>query len=304
MSHLACDSITNIFPNIKSKLNVNLIRKHRHPLNLLCKRISAFFFKKYEMPFFHHNNPISTPKLSFDELDFDLGHVSRSNSNTYYLNRYFLLRPHMSAIERLYLSRGIDSFIVAGQVFRRDEIDSSHYPIFHQLEGVFYKDGDTLSRCESLLKSTCEELVKHLFGDNVSFRWQNTFFPFTEPSFEIEVMHNNEWVEVLGCGVLKRKIWAGLRGEGNAWAFGFGLERMAMILFGIPDIRYLWSNNSMVLNQFDYNSSNQFKPIHSEKCKSRDISFWINAKEFNSNRFFELLRDVCEDHVKEVELVI
>ena len=71
----------------------------------------------------------------------------------------------MSAIERLYLNRGIDSFIVAGQVFRRDEIDSSHYPIFHQLEGVFHGSNGTLSHCESSLKSTCEELVEHLFGE-------------------------------------------------------------------------------------------------------------------------------------------
>lgn len=256
------------------------------------------------MPFFYHDNPISTPKLSFDELDFGPEHTSRSNSNTYYLNQHFLLRPHMSAIERLYLNRGIDSFIVAGQVFRRDEIDSSHYPIFHQLEGVFHSSHSTLSHCESSLKSTCEELVEHLFGENVNFRWQDTFFPFTEPSFEIEVMHNSKWVEVLGCGVLKRKIWSGLRGEGNAWAFGFGLERMAMILFEIPDIRYLWSNNSAVLDQFDYDSQSQFKPMHLEKPKSRDISFWVNTKDFNSGQFFELLREVCEDRVKEVTLVM
>ena len=120
---------------------------------------------------------MSTPKLSFDELGFDAEHACRSNSNTYYLNRHFLLRPHTTAIERMYLGRGIDSFIVAGQVFRRDEIDSTHYPIFHQLEGVRYDANFTLKQCESSLKRTCEELVKHLFGEHVTFRWAEYVLP-------------------------------------------------------------------------------------------------------------------------------
>ena len=173
--------------------------------------------------------------------------------------------------------------------FRRDEIDSTHYPVFHQLEGVFYDATYSINECESSLKSTCEELVKHLFGESVTFRWQRTVFPYTDPSLEIEVLHNDKWVEIMGCGVLKKSIWSSeSRSRGNAWAFGPGLERLAMILYGIPDIRYLWSSSSAILDQFDYDTMNQFKPVHAEKPKSRDISFWINTNGFDSNHLFEI----------------
>merc|ERR1712032_353376 len=100
------------------------------------------------------------------------------------------------------------------------------------------------------LKQTLEGLAKHLFGD-VECRWVEAYFPFTDPSIELEIFFNNEWLEVLGCGVMQQKILDGNYGEGKkAWAFGLGIERLAMILFDIPDIRLFWSGDERFLKQF------------------------------------------------------
>ena len=100
------------------------------------------------------------------------------------------------------------------------------------------------------LKETLEGLAQHLFGE-VEMRWVDAYFPFTEPSYELEIYFNGEWLEVLGCGVMQQSI---LDDSGNpgkkAWAFGLGLERLAMVLFDIPDIRLFWSDDPRFSNQF------------------------------------------------------
>lgn len=171
-----------------------------------------------------------------------------------------MLRTHTSAHQSTFIKQGLPGFLVTGDVYRRDEIDSSHYPVFHQMEGVrLFENGDLpaytersvgVKAVEDDLKNILGGLAQHLFGD-VEMRWVDTYFPFTNPSFELEVFFKGDWLEVLGCGVVEQEIirHAG-KGEQLGWAFGLGLERLAMVLFSIPDIRLFWSEDPRFLDQF------------------------------------------------------
>jgi len=157
-----------------------------------------------------------------------------------------------SIIPQLHLMASSNSkFLVIGDCYRRDEIDYCHYPVFHQCEGVklFPLDSATEDEVIADLKSSCEGLMGKLFGNDIEFRWGADYFPFTNPSFELEVKYNGEWLEVAGSGVVKEEIVKNslVGGEEEVprkgWAFGLGLERLAMILFEIPDIRLFWSED-------------------------------------------------------------
>ena len=162
-------------------------------------------------------------------------------------------------------------------MYRRDEIDSSHYPAFHQLEGVKLfdevdmegaselkgEDWIASSECETIaadLKGVLEGLMDHLFGETEK-KWSDDYFPFTEPSYELEIKYQGEWLEVLGCGVMHEEVleMAG-RSERRGWAFGLGLERLAMILFGIPDIRLFWTDDVRFTSQFTEGNIIKFEP--------------------------------------------
>lgn len=260
------------------------------------------------MPTYLHNFPLSTTRKCFDELLFPADHVGRSASNSYYFNRRFVLRPHMTAVEREYIERGLDAFIVVGSVFRRDEIDQTHYPIFHQLEGVKVSPDnswgrDSTNACAEALRNQMVGLVQYLFGADISFRWSETFFPFTDPSYEIEIFHNQRWIEILGCGVLRKEI-AG-REDSTGWAFGVGLERIAMIAFDIPDIRLLWSTDEQFLGQFSFEAKfTKYNPALMLDSKARDISFWCEDERFEDTAFYDLVRDCCGDIVESVKKVV
>merc|ERR1712078_400244 len=130
-------------------------------------------------------------------------HPGRSKSDTYYLTDTELLRTHTSAHQSQHLRQGHEAFLCTGDVYRRDEIDASHFPAFHQMEG----------------------LNKYVFDDpDLQTRWRDDYFPFTEPSFELDVFYQDEWLEVLGCGVIHADVLdrCGLASR-RGWAFGLGL---------------------------------------------------------------------------------
>lgn len=255
--------------------------------------------------------PIVSTKANFDELLIPEDHVSRSPNDTYYINNETVLRCHTSAHQGECLRMNESAFLVTGDVYRRDAIDATHYPVFHQTEGVRVfsesewkaSEMDPLKFIEQDLKQTIEGLAKHLFGD-VECRWLEDYFPFTEPSYELEILFNDEWLEVAGCGIMRQEILDANYGPGyKAWAFGLGLERLAMILFDIPDIRLFWSTDPRFQKQFkEGDMRTKFKFFSKYPPVYRDIAFWLSPQ-FSENNFFEIIRGLAGDLCEEVKLV-
>ncbi|XP_018621220.1 phenylalanine--tRNA ligase, mitochondrial isoform X2 [Scleropages formosus] len=284
------DDFTNVTGGILSKVGRNIHSQPHHPLWVIKERIKAHFYETYvgrrSNPLFSVHDtlsPVVTVEQNFDSLLIPPGHASRNKGDNYYLNCRHMLRAHTSAHQRDLVRSGLDAFLVAGDVYRRDEIDATHYPVFHQMEGVrlfskhelfaSVKDGEDLCLFESGGQRTCDKqerhtleavklvefnlkqtltrLIRHLFGEDLEIRWVDCYFPFTHPSFEMEVNFCGDWMEVLGCGVMEQQLVhsAGVEDK-MGWAFGLGLERLAMVLYGIPDIRLFWSQDERFLKQF------------------------------------------------------
>lgn len=307
------DPDNNVSDYIYEKIGVNLHLKPDHPIGIIKDAIYSYFDKATPGLFRKLDDlaPIVSVTANFDEVLVPKDHVSRSPNDTYYISAEKVLRCHTSAHQAETLRAGESAFLVTGDVYRRDSIDATHYPVFHQMEGVrVFSETDWTGAglsatefTEKELKTTLEGLAKYLFG-NVECRWVDAYFPFTEPSFELEIFFNGRWLEVLGCGVMEQSILDGNYKAGHkAWAFGLGLERLAMVLFDIPDIRLFWSNDSRFLKQFKagdfrtkFKSYSKFPPCY------KDIAFWISP-EFTENNLCELVRGIGGDLVEEVVLI-
>ncbi|KAJ8337130.1 hypothetical protein SKAU_G00383500 [Synaphobranchus kaupii] len=150
-------------------------------------------------------------------------------------------------------------------------------------------------------------LVRHLFGEDLEIRWVECYFPFTHPSFEMEVRFQGDWLEVLGCGVMEQQLLNSAGAEHKmGWAFGLGLERLAMVLYGIPDIRLFWSEDERFLKQFLLPHIDQavaFQPLSKYPPLLNDISFWLPAGGYSENDFYDLVRSIGGDLVEKVSLV-
>ncbi|XRB08820.1 phenylalanine--tRNA ligase alpha subunit [Pycnococcus provasolii] len=318
----------NVSDYIFNKVGVNLHHRREHPLGILRTAIQEYFETKVAtdgkpFAFFDDMAPVVRIEQNFDELLIPKDHVSRSSNDTYYVDDDTVLRCHTSAHQLEKLKAGNERFLVMGDVYRRDTIDATHYPVFHQMEGVRVFDPseweaagmDSTAFAEQELKNTLEGLARHLFGD-VEMRWVDAYFPFTEPSAELEVFYGGDWLEVLGCGVMRQEILTeGGSPEKRAWAFGLGLERLAMVLFEIPDIRLFWSEDERFLKQWKgANESNwrdlRFKSFSKYPAVFKDMAFWLPEDadyggESNSieNNLCELIKDVGGDLVEEVKLI-
>src|SRR5579859_6083403 len=196
-------------------------------------------------------DPVVHVYNNFDSLRIPEDHPSRRPSDTYYVDDEHVLRTHTSAHQTDLLGSMHQKFLVTGDVYRKDDIDASHYPVFHQMEGVCITENP-----DEELKKVITGLIAKLFPGK-EFRLKSDYFPFTNPSYEVEVKFNDSWLEVLGCGVIHPEVIENtsetnpsLAGK-TGWAFGLGLERLAMILFEIPDIRLFWSEDSRFLSQFE-----------------------------------------------------
>lgn len=341
------DEWTNITPHIISKLNVNLYITKYHPLSLVRQQIIDYFYKNYRCrtgtPLFSvydNLNPIVTVEQNFDSLLVPKDHPSRKKTDCYYINCDNLLRAHTTAHQADLISSGLNNFLIVGDVYRRDEIDSTHYPVFHQVDGVrictedeifknvngakdlkfFDLQGEETTEkqgCHSLesvklleheLKSTLTGLAKTMFGKDVQYRWIDQYFPFTHPSWELEIFHDNKWLEMLGCGIIRQSILE-KAGAGNriGWAFGMGLERLAMCLYNIPDIRLFWSTDPGFLNQFkvdDAYTPITYKPISIYPHCKNDISFWLPEDgSYEPQHFYDIVREIGGDIVEQVILI-
>ena len=314
-------SYTNISDSLFNKTNIKLHNKLNHPINIIKCAIYNYFKSSSDINFetFDDLSNIVSTTSNFDDLLIPQNHPSRSKSDTYYINSNYALRTHTSAHQCELLRQGKTSFLVTGDVYRKDEIDRCHYNIFHQMEGVNLMKNTThqdIEIAEQNLKKTICGLIDYLFP-NCQFRFNGDYFPFTYPSFEVEVYFNDKWLEIMGCGVIHRTILTNNKIDTIGWAFGFGLERMAMILFNIPDIRLFWSQDEKFLNQFsnDMDIKNiNFVPYSKLSSISRDISFFVPADQIsllessdsfswnNVNDFYDLVRETCLENIENVML--
>ena len=300
----------NIPDSIKAKIGLNFHLKNNHPICIIKNVIIKYLktLDKFKNIITYDDlSPFVSVKNNFDLLRIPLQHPSRSRSDTYYVDNETVLRTHTSAHQNELFERGYKSFIVTGDVYRKDEVDRYHYPVFHQMECVHIVDDDI--DLEVDLKSTLSGLIEHLFPGK-EYRFNSDYFPFTEPSFEMEVKFGDKWLEILGCGIIHTDI-LNTHGINKGWAFGFGLERIAMILFNIPDIRLFWTNDDKFTSQFKEGQLVEFKPYSKLDPIDRDISFWIPEVDIidteycvwnNLNEFYQLVREVCGDNIENITL--
>lgn len=356
---LVMDSTCNVPRSILSKIGKQLHTRNDHPLGIIRNRIEAYFGRSrsleqssYSFKCYDNLSPIVSVIDNFDNLCFPSNHPGRSPTDTYYINSNHVLRTHTTAHDVSLMSSQSSihngKFITIGDVYRRDEIDSVHYPVFHQVEGVCLFSRSELSlldkKYENIpsietnniqsehinnqrnvelvvydMKREIEGLMKNLFGQDILFEWIPGEFPFTLPSYELEIILNGKRLEVCGCGILKDSILEKAYGKHHnssiAWAFGFGLERLAMVLFDIPDIRYFWSKDPRFINQFSENINNnfgdfkpiKFVPLSKYPPNIRDLSFWlsenIKSLNFDHNTVYEIIREEASDLVESATIV-
>ena len=238
-----------------------LPRVGRHPISqMLSEAVNAL----RRMGFSLANGPeIETEWHCFDALNTPEDHPARNESDTFYFADGRLLRTHTSTVQIRTMQNNEPPvrIISPGAAYRRDEIDATHLSQFNQLEGLYVDKNVSLAD----LKGTLEYLLHSIFGKETRIRFRPHFFPFTEPSFEIDILlqaqgKQPKWIEVAGCGMVDPNVFLEVnksRGDNNyssdqvsGFAFGLGLERLAMIRWGISDIRLLIENDIRFLHQF------------------------------------------------------
>ena len=231
-----------------------------HPItmvkNELIDAFSGLGFVVYEGP------EIETDKTNFQMLNIPEDHPARDMQDTFYITDGILLRTHTSPgqVHVMTSNKPPIKVMCPGRTYRSDD-DATHSPIFHQIEGLVVDKN--LSLCD--LKGTLEEILKHIFGQNIKTRLRPSYFPFTEPSVEVDVScfecggkgcklcKGTGWIEVLGAGMVNRNV---LKNCGidpdvyTGYAFGIGLERIAMLKYHIPDIRMFFDDDVRFLKQF------------------------------------------------------
>ena len=296
---------------IRRYLNMpDLSRTAGSPLQDMVQRIIA-------IPDFQDLDIIQTPEIvpadiSFDLFDFPSDHPARSKSDTYYVDDKNILRTHTTVMWYYHmLDEGVKKRMAAGEpvgafsygkVYRKDEIDRRHMNVFHQIDGWFLAPKEKQVIGEEDLKKVLSDIAKAVFGQDVKYRFNKDTFPYTDPSLEMEIEMWGRWVEGNGCGVVKGSVlekfgidssrWTG-------WAFGFGLERLAILSMDLPDIRLLWSDDPRVTKQLKLGQ--KFAEVSKYPPVLRDISFIVD-KSFVPNDYFDLIRELGGDLVEEVEL--
>src|SRR3990167_8099264 len=259
---------------------------------------------------------IKIPEIISTEILFDLfnmppGHPARSKSDTYYADDNNVLRTHDTAFWYYYLNhpsikekiKNNEAFgaICFGKVYRKDEIDRRHMNVFHQMGGLYLAPDNKKTVTPDDLKNTLSEIARSIFGEDVKFRFYNHNFPYTDPSFEMEAEINGQWIEMLGSGLPRKSVLSNFGLESyNGWAFGFGLERLAIASMELTDIRLLWSNDERVKKQLVL--GNKFKEVSKFPPVVRDISFVVD-KDLVLNDYFDVIRDLGGDLIEQVELL-
>ena len=234
-------------------------RGARHPVHLVRRRIEDIFLR---MGYSVEDGPeVEDDWHNFEALNIPPDHPARDDQDTFYLPGGHVLRTHTSPVQARVMERQKPPIriVVPGRVYRRDS-DLRHSPMFHQIEGLVVDEGITFGH----LKATLETFLHELFSD-VAVRFRPSYFPFTEPSAEVDitcifcrgsgcgVCSGSGWIEILGAGMVDPRVFEKVGvdpGRYTGFAFGLGLDRVAMLVYGIPDLRLLFSGDQRLTRQF------------------------------------------------------
>jgi len=258
----------NVVKSVKEGVDISLPGTgeslgHTHILTKTMQEIIAVF---EQMGFVTIETPeIETEFHNFTGLNIPIDHPSRDAFDTFYLDaedssakgRRLLLRSHTSPgqVRIMKQHKPPMAVIVPGRVYRPDAVDASHSFMFHQVEGLLVDEKVQFSELKGLLTEFC----RRFFGPKVVMRFRPHFFPFTEPSAEVDInaeilgIQRKKWLEILGCGMVNPKVFESVgypKGKYKGFAFGMGVERMAMLKYGINDIRFFYENDVRFLKQF------------------------------------------------------
>ena len=252
---LASEVIDITLPGKKNVLG------NRHPLELTIEKMKNIFMS---MGFTVEDGPeVELDHYNFEALNIPKNHPARSEQDTFYINENLVLRTQTSGVQVRTMENQTPpiKMISPGKVYRSDSVDATHSPIFYQMEGLVIDKGVTFAD----LKGTLDLFYKKMFGDNVKTKFRPHHFPFTEPSAEMDVTcfvcggkgcnvcKGSGWIELLGCGMVHPNV---LRNAGidpevySGFAFGFGVDRMVMLNYGLDYIRLLYESDMRFLNQF------------------------------------------------------
>jgi phenylalanyl-tRNA synthetase alpha chain len=235
-----------------------------HPITLFQREIERIFMS---MGFSVEEGPeIETDYYNFEALNFPPHHPARDSWDTLYINDKLLLRTHTSPVQVRVMEKKKPPIriIIPGKVFRRETPDPTHLPMFYQVEGLVVDEGITFAH----LKGTLQYFIRALFGEKIKLRFRPSFFPFTEPSAEVDiecivcngrnpncrVCGGSGWKEILGAGMVDPQVFKNVNIDPekySGWAFGLGIDRTAMFAFQIPEMRYFYENDLRFIRQFN-----------------------------------------------------
>lgn len=252
----------------KDKIDLTLPSKKRkigtkHPINIVIEEIEDLFSSMgYDVV---EGPEVECDKYAFEMLNLPKGHPARDAQDSFYITEEMLLRPHTSPVQVRSMLKNVDKkpfkLICPGKVYRRDD-DATHSHQFTQIEGLVVGENISLSD----LKGTLEVFAKKMFGEDRKVRFRASYFPFTEPSYEVDVSCFNcgqkgcslckgtGWIEILGSGMVHPNVLEACgfdHKKYTGFAFGVGIERVAMLKYGITDIRLLYANDYRFLKNFD-----------------------------------------------------
>lgn len=234
---------------------------HRHPNTIALEEVERIFIGMgYEVI---EGPEVEYDLYNFEKLNIPANHPAKDEQDTFYINKDIVLRTQTSPVQARIMEKGKlpIRMIAPGRVFRADEVDATHSPCFHQIEGMVIDEGITFAD----LKGTLAEFARELFGPETKVKFRPHHFPFTEPSAEMDVtcfkcggkgcrMCKGEgWIEILGCGMIHPHVFemSGIdQNKYTGFAFGIGLERIALLKYEIDDMRLLYENDVRFLKQF------------------------------------------------------
>ncbi len=242
---LASERVDVTLPGVYRKLG------HLHPLTIVQREVESIFMR---MGFDLATGPeIETEYHNFEALNIPADHPARDEWDTFYIDDTHLLRPHTSPVQIRVMKETSPPVrvICPGRCYRRDAQDATHSPIFHQVEMLWVEEGLSLTN----LKYVLEAFTKEFFGEGYEMRFSGDFFPFTEPSVQVHVKApgSSDWLEIMGAGMVDPAVLTEVGYDPEAvtgFAFGLGVERMAMLRYGIGDIRTFLTNDLRFITQF------------------------------------------------------